>query len=189
MNWVDLVIIMLVLFSAMLAFSRGLIRELLGIGSWVGAGLISVWVFPLVRTRFHSWISESDVADIGALGVVFIFSLFFLSLLASMIGGVVRNSMLGGLDRTFGFVFGLVRAAVILAIAYIIGGFLVPFDHWPDAMREARSMPYIYRGAVAAVSLLPDGYRPSVSLPPGGRDTSAADLLRLVPQGRALAKP
>jgi len=188
-NWVDLVFVMLLLFSALLAFSRGLVRETLGIGSWVGAGIFAIWAFPYVKDRFRSWIAQGDFADIAAIGTMFVIALFFLTLLAGMVGGVVRTSILDGLDRTLGIVFGLVRGAAILVIAYIVVGMAVPFDRWPDAVQEARSMPFIYRGAVFAVSLLPDGYRPVVHVPPGGHSTSAAELLRLAPQGRAIAKP
>jgi len=188
-NWVDIVVVSLITFSAMMAFVRGFVRELLGIGSWIGAGFFAVWAFPFVRERFRGWIEEPDIADAAAFGSLFVGSLFVFSIVAGMISRVVRSAGLGGIDRTFGIVFGMIRGAGALVIAYIVVGMAVPLDRWPEAVQEARVLPLIYQGAVYAVLLMPDDYRPVVHVPPGARETKAADLLRVIPQGRAVAKP
>jgi hypothetical protein len=77
----------------------------------------------------------------------------------------------------------------VLVIAYIVAGMVVPVDRWPEAVQQARSLPMIYQGAAAAVTLLPSDYRPVVHTPPEGRETKAADLMEVKPQGRAVAKP
>ena len=189
MNWVDVIVISAIGFSALLAFMRGLVRELLGIGSWVGAGFFAVWAFPFVRARFRAWIHAPDVADSAGFGAVFLVALLVLSVLSGIIGAVVRTSLLGGLDRTFGVVFGVIRGAGILAVTYIVAGMIVPLDSWPQPVQEARMLPFIYDGAILAVSLLPEDYRPTVHVPPGAHLTKAADLLRVAPLGRAIARP
>jgi membrane protein required for colicin V production len=189
MNWVDLAIIALLVISGLLAFMRGLVRELLGIGSWIGAGFFATWAFPLVRDRVRGWLGSPDIGDPAAFAAMFLVAVVFLSVIAGMLGGVVRMSLLGGVDRTLGVVFGLLRGAVLVAFAYIAGGIIVPVERWPDAVLEARSLPYAFRGASLAVSLLPKDYRPKVLPPPASRETRAEDLLRANPQGRAIARP
>jgi len=188
-NWVDIVVVSLITFSAMMAFVRGFVRELLGIGSWLGAGFFAVWAFPSVRERFRGWIEEPDIADAAAFGSLFLGSLFVFSIISGMISRAVRLAGLGGIDRTFGIVFGVIRGAGALVIAYIVVGMAVPLDRWPEAVQDARSLPLIYQGAAYAVLLIPEDYRPVVHVPPGARETKAADLLRVNPQGRAVAKP
>lgn len=188
-NWVDICILCVIAFSAMLAFARGLVREVLGIGSWVGAGFFAVWAFPLVRPEFRRVVTAPDVADAAAVGCAFLVGLLFLSLLSGMVAGAVRASALGGLDRTFGVVFGIVRGAGVLAVAYIVVGLLIPLEKWPEDVQQARTLRYVYDGAALLVSLLPDDYRPVVHIPPGVHVTRAADLLRVAPQGRAVARP
>jgi membrane protein required for colicin V production len=185
-NWVDIIVISVIGFSALLAFMRGLVREVLGVGAWLGAGFFAVWAFPYLRDRVHAMVTAKDVADVITFVALFVFALIILSVISGMIGGVVRASLLGGLDRTLGVVFGAVRGAGVIVVAYIVVGMAVPLDRWPDAVQEARSLRYVYDGAVMAVSLLPQDYRPVVHVPPGGRETKAADLLSLKPQGRAL---
>ncbi len=189
MNWVDLAILGVLVVSALLAFMRGFVREVLGIGSWIGAGFFAMWAFPFVKDRFHGWIANPDIADPVAFGAMFLAGLLFLSVVAGMLGSVVRGSVLGGVDRTLGVAFGLARGAALIVFAYIAGGMIVTPDRWPDPVLQARSLPYAYAGAIWAVSFLPDEYRPRVLAPPAGREARAADLLHATPQGRALGQP
>jgi membrane protein required for colicin V production len=188
-NWVDLAVIGVIVVSALLALLRGLVREVLGIAAWIGAGIFARWAFPYVKDRFHLWITSPDMADAAAFAALFLGSLILLSLLSSMIGGIVRGSLLGGVDRTLGVVFGLLRGAVLVAFAYIAVGIAVPVDHWPPPVLAARTLPYAYEGAVWAVALLPEEYRPVVRPPPGQHEPKAADLLHAPAQGRALGQP
>jgi hypothetical protein len=86
-NWVDLAIAAVIAFSGVLAFMRGFVREVLGIGAWIGAVLFAWWATPFVRERFHGWISNPDIADPVAAGAMFLVGLLFLNpLLGAAIG-------------------------------------------------------------------------------------------------------
>ena len=88
-------------------------------------------------------------------------------------------------DRTLGLVFGLVRGAALIVLAYIGAAIVVPIERWPDPVLQARTLPLAYRGADWIVTQLPVEYRPRLYPPPPGRETTAAALLRATPQGRA----
>lgn len=186
MNWVDVVIIAVICFSTLLAFMRGLVREILGIGAWLASGFVAAWAFQYVQPRFHAWIAEKDIADLAAFGSVFVAALLVFSLISGFLASVVRTSVLGGLDRTLGMVFGVVRGAGALALAYIVAGLAVPLERWPDDVQDARTLPFVYDVAMLGVELLPYDYRPVVHVPPGVHETKAADLLHLNPLGRAV---
>ena len=189
MNWVDLVVIAVVACSALLAFMRGFVREVLGIGAWVAAGFVAAAAFPYVQPRFRLWLENPDLADPAAYIVAFVVALVFLSIIAGLVGGVIRGSMLGGIDRTLGVVFGIARGAALVAFAYVAGAMVVTADHWPEPVQQARLLPFAYQGAVWATGFLPEAYRPHIDPPPAGRETRAADLLHATPQGRAVARP
>jgi len=112
-----------------------------------------------------------------------------LMLVARLIGRLVRGSPLGGIDRTLGLLFGLARGAALVILAYIVAGMVVPLDHWPTPVLQARALAPAYAGARWAVRQLPVEYRPRLYAPPPGRQTSAESLLRATPQGRAVGKP
>jgi membrane protein required for colicin V production len=188
-NLVDAVVLAVLVMSAFLAFLRGFVREVLGIGSWILAGIVAAWAFKFVQPSFRQWIENPDIADPVAFGVVFIVSLIFLSIIANMVGGLIRMSMLSGLDRTLGVVFGLARGAALVVVAYILGGMVVATDKWPDAVIQARTLPFAYKGAAWAIGFVPEDYRPKIYPPPPDRETRAADLLHATPQGQAVGHP
>jgi membrane protein required for colicin V production len=189
LNWVDIVVLVVIAASAILAFMRGLVREVMGIGAWVGAGIVAVWGGPDLEPRMLAWTGKADWSAPLAYAAVFVGALILLSVVASIIGGVVRGSMLGSIDRTLGVVFGLVRGAALVVVAYIAGGLLVTPERWPDPVLQARALPYAFQGAAWLVGQVPPQYRPKVPEPPPGRETRSADLLHVPAQGRATARP
>lgn len=189
MNWVDIAVLVVVAFSGMLGFVRGMVREVFGLAAWIGAALAAIWFFPQFQGIARRAIDNPDVADPVAFGGVFLVVLIALSLIARLLGGAVRRSALGGLDRSLGVIFGLARGAALVVAAYLIAGAVEPLDRWPTQVLEARTLPSIYLGAVWVVQRLPENYRPALVVPPAGRPTGSAELLLANPSGRAFAAP
>jgi membrane protein required for colicin V production len=186
MTWVDLVVLGVLAISGLLALSRGFVREVLGLGAWVGAAAFTYWGMPLARPRFEQWISSPEwVAPITG-AALFIGSLLILMVLSGWIGHIVRASALGGLDRTLGLVFGLARGAALVMFAYIAAGMVIPIDKWPDVVLRARSLPLAYEGAAWVVDRLPPDLRPSLHAPPVLKQTTAEELFHAQPVGRAV---
>jgi membrane protein required for colicin V production len=134
----------------------------------------------LARQQF----ADQTLADTVALVAVFVVVLILLSLVAGAVAGAVRDSVLGGLDRTLGLLFGLARGAVLVCAAYILVGLAIAVDQWPPPVLNARSLPFVYRGADWIVAHVPTEYRPALA-PPPGRATTAAELMQANPIGRA----
>jgi membrane protein required for colicin V production len=188
MTWVDLVVLAVIALSALLAFVRGLVREVLGIAAWAGAIFAGVWALPRVRPRFQEWLGHSPWVDPAAFAVVFVVSLIVLLLVTRWISALVRASPIGGVDRTLGLVFGLVRGAALVILSYIGAGVVVEVNRWPAPVLNAESIGPVYRGARWVVEQLPADYRPRLYAPPPGRETTASALLQATPQGRAVGR-
>ncbi len=189
MTWVDIVILVVLAISGLLAFLRGFVREVLGIGAWLGAAALAVWANPRILPRFDQWLHNyPGLAQPIAFGVVFIVTLLILLFFSHAVGKAVRRSPLGGLDRSLGLVFGLARGAALVVLAYILAGMVIPPDRWPPPVLHARAMQIAYAGANWTRSLLPVGFRPSVPAPPAGRTATEDALLRATPQGRATGR-
>ncbi len=190
MTWVDLAVLGVLAISGLLAFGRGFVHEVLGIGAWVGAGALAVWLGPELVDRAGAWVpSHPELAQPIAFGGVFLVALVVLLLVSRALAKAVRHSAFGGVDRSLGLLFGIARGAVLVAVAYILLQMVVPVQEWPTPLKNARSLPFAYTTAVWLVQWLPAGDRPVVAPPPSDPSPSLASLLRAVPQGRALATP
>ncbi len=186
MNLVDLLVLAILGVSALLGLSRGLVREALGLGSWLLAAYAAYQLGPNLQPVLSQAIGNPDLADPLAYVLVFVAVLIVLSLLSNLVGRIVRVSALGGVDHTLGLLFGLARGAILLIAAYIPLGIMLPPERWPEPVLRARTLPFIYDAAAWAAGELPIQYRPRVAPPPDGRPTTEAGLLHGTPDNHAL---
>jgi membrane protein required for colicin V production len=189
MNTVDLAVLGVMILSGLLAFSRGLIREVLTIGAWIGAAALALTFLSRVSPLLEPHLPSPEWADPAAGILLFVASLIVLSLVAKAIGGAVRASAISGIDRSLGLVFGLVRGAVLAIAAYMFACMAIPPDRWPEPVLESRSLPYIYKGAAWAVRQIPPVYRPQLQPPPPSRQTALEGIINTSPTGRAIDPP
>lgn len=166
MNLVDLGVLGVLAVSALLGVARGFVRELLGVGAWIAAAYAALLYGPALVPFAERTIGNPDLADPAAYIAVFLGVLIVLSIAANLIGRAVRFSLLGGLDRVLGAVFGLARGAALVVAAYILVSLLLP-EGWPPILQHARTLPTVYRGAVWAADFVPPRFRPRVAPPPG----------------------
>jgi membrane protein required for colicin V production len=190
MTWVDLAVFGFLALSGLLAFARGFVREVLGIGAWVGAVAAAFTFMPAMRSTVKGWLPSPDWVDPVSFSIVFLVSLIVLTVVAGIAASFVRRSALGSIDRTLGLVFGLARGAAVVVVAYILGQMVFPIERWPDAVLDARTLTPTYEAARWVRDQLPENFRPHrLEPPPAGRETTADALLHAAPQGRAIGKP
>lgn len=158
-NITDLIILVVLALSALLAFSRGFVHEVLGVAAWVGAAFVTLWFFAPAQELARELIAIELLADIGAGVVLFIVSLVLFSIVSRGIGRRVRESSLGFLDRTLGFVFGLLRGAVIICLLWLGLSWLMPPAEQPPWITEARALPLVDAGAEMIRTLVPGELR------------------------------
>lgn len=188
MTWIDGAVLIIVLLSAAFSAVRGFVREVLGVGAWAGAAVAAVKFFPVVQPEIASLLPASmkNLTVYGAMAVVFLIVLIVLSLISALIGGLVRDSALSGLDRSLGLVFGAARGAMIVCASYIILSVGVAEPQWPAPVVNARFLPAAYTGAKTLATLLPKQYQPKVDPLPGAQPPSAATLMQQPIIGTAL---
>lgn len=179
MTWVDGVVLAVLLISAGLAYFRGMVREVLGIGGWAGAIVAAILALPVTRPFADRYVQPEWLATGIAVGAVFLVVLIVLKILIHWIAGKVQRSALGGVDRALGLVFGLARGAFVVVLAYIVGALAMPAsDRWPDEVRQARSLPLAADGARWLAEQLPEPFRPPLPEGTGRQDPSLDQLLR-----------
>lgn len=124
---IDGVVALVVIISALLAYARGLVRESLAILGWMGAAVLA-FIFapqaePLVRQIpvVGDFIQDScELGIIGAFAAVFAVALVVFSIFTPLFSSLVQRSALGGLDQGLGFLFGVARGVLLVAIAFFM---------------------------------------------------------------------
>ena len=142
----DGIVAVIIILSAILAYSRGFVREALAIGGWILAAIVA-YVFaptaePLMKEVpiLRDFIGGScDLAMIAAFAAVFALALIVVSVFTPLFAGAVQRSALGGIDQGFGFLFGVARGVLLIVIGMIIYEQVIVNDPipWVDDSRTA----------------------------------------------------
>lgn len=124
---VDAVVAGLIVLSAILAYSRGFVREAMAIAGWVGAAVLAFVFAPSAQplTKEVPFVGEflsdsCELSMIGAFAAVFAIGLVLASLFTPLFSSVIQRSALGGIDQALGFVFGVARGAVLVGVAFLV---------------------------------------------------------------------
>ena len=155
MNPADLVVIAIILLSGLMAFFRGFVREGLSIAAWVGAVYVAIIGLPHARPWVEQYVHNETAASAVAGAGIFIVALIVFGLVGSMIAKLVRGTTLTALDRSLGFLFGLVRGVVLVSLAYLILAQIFPEGQEPEWFEQAHSRPWVERSSHVLVSLVP----------------------------------
>lgn len=152
----DVIVIAVTLLSAVLALARGFLREVLSVVGWIAAALMAFWLFPYAQPIAQDLIASEMIANIAAGAAVFIGALIVFTTISLLVSRAVQGSIFAALDRSLGFVFGAIRGAFIVSLAYLVLAFLVPNpDDHPAWVQEARTLPFIQQGAAFIAQFIP----------------------------------
>ncbi len=156
MNIFDLGVIAVLGLSALLSFFRGFIREVLSLGAWVGATIITLYLFQHVAENLGPHVKDRGVAGaLAALGI-FMVALIIISIFNSILLRYVKTgSEVGLLDNGLGLVFGMLRGALLVALAYFIMTITMAPRDYPPAIRTAKSQPYVEQAAATLAQFAP----------------------------------
>ena len=124
---VDAGVAIVIVLSGVLAYSRGFVREAMAILGWIGATIVAFifadQVEPLIRQIpvVGDFIGDScELAIIAAFAVVFAVAWVIVSIFTPLFSSVVQRSALGGVDQGLGFLFGVFRGILLIAILFFV---------------------------------------------------------------------
>jgi membrane protein required for colicin V production len=186
MTWVDGAVLGVVALSALFSMVRGFVREVLGVGAWIGAAFAARYFYPWVEPYVGSVLAAKNMVFYVSVAAVFLVVLILLSVISAIISGRVQDSPLSSLDRSLGLVFGLARGALVVCLAYIALSVGVAQAQWPAPVANARLLPLAYQGATALVTFLPPTYQPKIDPPHAPPVPTAGALMQQPVAGSAL---
>ena len=124
---IDGVVAVVIILSALLAYGRGIVREIMAIAGWIAAAILAFLfapqVEPLVREIpvVGEFLADScELSVIGAFALVFAVALIVVSLFTPLFSSLVQRSALGGVDQGLGFLFGVARGILLVVVAFFV---------------------------------------------------------------------
>lgn len=174
---IDLIIGAVVIISALIAFFRGFIREVLTILGVIG-GLVVAYTYGGALSPFYLGLIEGDnkpkegeeiqhfmgvipyplMAEILGYATLFLAVVIILSILSHFLSKFIETIGMGILDRTFGVIFGLARGVVLLSVLYMPVHMFASDDEKDDWFKDSRLYVYVEATTEWLVAFLPEDF-------------------------------
>ena len=193
----DVLLLVVMLISGLLAMIRGFMREILSIAAWGLAALATLYAYPRVTPIVQQYVANDAVAKGIAVVGVFLVTLLAVSIITVRISDMILDSRVGALDRTLGFLFGLGRGLIILVAAYLFFDFFVPDSKKPEWVNGAKSKVVLSGTGAWLKAQLPEDLDKTISKfrrpKPGEEQEPPPDTgperTEIAPRGAAPARP
>ena len=144
---IDLIYIVINIFSLIKCYRKGFILSILSIAKWLLAYIVTLLIFPHIKPYLSKIIDNEYILDI-VLGVtIFIFVLFLILMINKGISKAISYSGVGSLDTVFGFFFGFIRAYIIAICVFSAVHIVYNYDKWPINYDKSYIFPYLEKGS------------------------------------------
>lgn len=156
-NLFDVTVISIIGLSALLSFFRGFVREVLSLGAWVGASIITLYTFPDVANYMKPHLKNSAIASGFAAMGTFMISLLAITLFNSVLMRFFKKGNdVGVLDNLLGLGFGVFRAFLLVSLGYFTLTLVMSENDYPAWLASSKTKPYVEKGALVIARLAPD---------------------------------
>ena len=115
---IDLIILVIILVSGFFAFFRGFSLELLSITGWVISFLGSYLYGNNLTNIANKYINNILISTTLSYVVIFVIIFSIFTFLTRKFSFFIKESYLGILDKSLGFIFGLLRGYVLVGLSF-----------------------------------------------------------------------
>jgi len=109
---IDFLYLVVTVISLIQCYRKGFVLSVLSMAKWILAYVITLILFPRVKPYFKDIIDSEYVLDVGLGIAIFVVVIFLVLLINKGISKAVSYTGIGGLDKTFGFFFGFIKAYI-----------------------------------------------------------------------------
>ena len=120
---IDIVIVAAILISVVVGLVRGFIKEAISLTALLFAIWAALYFGPAVGTATASWLDSAELQMWFGRILVFAIILSIGGLLGWGLSKLVRLSILSGMDRFLGALFGFCRGILLIAVIIVLGQF------------------------------------------------------------------
>ncbi|WP_440692811.1 CvpA family protein [Candidatus Pelagibacter sp. HIMB1695] len=153
---IDLIYIAITIWSLISCYRKGFVLSILSMAKWLLAYVITLILFPRIKLYVKDIIDNEYVLDVGLGIAIFIVVIFLVLLVNKGISKAVKYTGIGGLDSTFGFFFGFVKAYIVSVC--IFSGIHIVYNHdkWPINLNKSYTFPYLKKGSNYLIKEFPN---------------------------------
>ena len=120
LNLADWFILIVLIASGVISFTRGFTKELLSLFLWLAAFIAAISLEYLATPKINEFIGNQEISKIISYIVVFVIFIFLGGMIIKFISKLIKWSGASGFDRFLGILFGLVRGLIVLFVIFLL---------------------------------------------------------------------
>ena len=152
----DLIYLIITIWSLISCYRKGFILSILSMAKWLLAYVITLILFPRVKPYVKDIIDNEYILDLGLGIIIFIIVIFLVLMINKGISKAVRYTGIGGLDTTFGFFFGFIKAYIISVCIFSGVHIVYNYDKWPTNIDKSYTFSYLEKGSNYLIKKFPN---------------------------------
>ena len=143
MTVVDFIFFSLTIFSSLIGLSRGFVKEFLSLTKWLLSLYIAFVSFEKTKIILSSFLKDSEILDLIAAISTFLLIFLILSLIFNFVSKFLSLKGIGFIDKSLGFLFGLLRMILIFCLIFIIYTNVFYNQEKPSWFNDSYSIKYV----------------------------------------------
>ena len=120
LNSADWFILVVLIASGIISFTRGFTKEFLSLFLWVAAFIAAISLEFLATPRINEFIGNEEISKIISYIFVFVIFIFVGGIVIKFISNLIKWSGASGFDRFLGVLFGLIRGLIVLFVIFLL---------------------------------------------------------------------
>ena len=120
LNPADWFILVVLIASGIISFTRGFTKEFLSLFLWVAAFIAAISLEFLATPRINEFIGNEEISKIISYIFVFVIFIFVGGIVIKFISKLIKWSGASGFDRFLGVLFGLIRGLIVLFVIFLL---------------------------------------------------------------------
>ena len=153
---IDFLYLVVTIFSLIQCYRKGFVLSIISMARWILAYVITLILFPRVKPYFKDIIDSEYILDIGLGIAIFVVVIFLILLINKAISKAISYTGIGGLDKTFGFFFGFIKAYIISVCVFAGIHIVYNYDKWPINLKQSYVFPYLEKGSNYLIKEFPN---------------------------------
>ena len=120
LNFADWFILVVLVASGIISFTRGFTKEFLSLLLWLAAFIAAISLEYLATPKINEFIDNEEISKIISYVVVFVVFIFVGGIIIKFISKLIKWSGASGFDRFLGVLFGLLRGSIVLFVIFLL---------------------------------------------------------------------
>jgi len=142
MNYIDIIIVSVMLFFIGKGFIKGFTREVMGLLSFIIAFVVALSQMRTAANILNNYIDNYSISLIAGYVAVFLFIFIVLRIIAGAIHKLLNIASLGWLNRLGGAVFGTLFGGLLITLLVFILSIVPISGEFPPGKNDSQFYPY-----------------------------------------------